>query len=485
MRIALIWPSACTVYQTLPLSLGLLRNSIRDQQHTVRMFNLPLEGWNADSPQFSAAIADFQPDLIGATAWPMAFPSALAAVRAAKLRAPKATCIIGGNYASLNPEQAWESRAFDYVVMGEAERTFPELVRLLAADDRTAIAKLPGIYFHNELGSVVRNRNVFHDDMDSLGSVDYDFIELNRALERGYMRTILGPRRKLAMFATRGCEYACHFCTAPIMNGTRLRHYSVDYLTRELRKVYERYGIRMVHFMDDNATQDVAFFKDLCRGIIDLGLRDLVIELYRGVRLEALDEEMLRLMRGANFKTVTIAPESGSERVRKLMHKDMATQDIQRAARLVKDAGLWLQGYFILGYPGETAAERRETYQMIHDLHFDSVELHKYMALPGTATFRKLVTEGRLARNHTDEAHINGDDLPNYNGDGAALDRELFTEYTRFFLRRPQRLRPLLHLVSTGGMWRTLSGITLQAARAVAGGGSTRIAPPGTSRQAY
>jgi radical SAM superfamily enzyme YgiQ (UPF0313 family) len=267
------------------------------------------------------------------------------------------------------------------------------------------------------------------------------------------------------MFATRGCEYACHFCTAPLMNGTRLRHYSVDYLTREMRTVYHRHGVRMITFMDDNATQDAPFFKDLCRGIIDLDLHDLVIELYRGVRLEHLDEEMLRLMKRANFKTVTIAPESGAERVRELMHKDMRTEDIVRAARLVKAAGLWLQGYFILGYPGETAAERRATYRMIEDLEFDSVELHKYMALPGTANFLKLAKEGRLDRAHTDEAHINGDALPNYNGDGDAVDRELFLEYTRFFLRKPRRLRPLLHLVSTGGIWRTLGGVTRQAAR--------------------
>ncbi len=467
MRISLIWPPACTVYQTLPLSLGLLYSSIRDQGHTVRLFNLPLEGWRADSPEFARAIADFAPDLIGATAWPMAFPSAVAAVRTAKARAPHATCVVGGNYATLNPEQAWKSGVFDYVVTGEAERTFPEFVRLLAAGDRAGLAQLPGMYFHRADGTVVRNRNVFHDDLDASGAVDYDFIELDRALRRGYMRTILGPRRKVAMFATRGCEYACHFCTAPLMNGTRLRHYSVAYLTREIRTVYERHGVRMITFMDDNATQDVPFFKDLCRGIIALGLRDLVIELYRGIRLEHLDEEMLGLMKRANFKAVTIAPESGAERVRQLMHKDMRTEDIVRAARLVKGAGLWLQGYFILGYPGETAAERRATYRMIHELDFDSVELHKYMALPGTANFLKLAKEGRLDRAHTDEAHINGDALPNYNGDGDAVDRELFVEYTRFFLRKPRRVRPLLHLVSTGGMWRTFRGVTRQAAHAI------------------
>jgi len=463
MRIALIWPPANTVYHTLPLSLGLLFDSIRGQGHTVRLFNLPLEGWTADSPEFAREMAAFAPDLIGATAWPMAFPSAAAAVKVARAQAPRATCILGGNYATLNPAQAWDSGLFDYLVTGEAERTFPEFVRLLAAGDRAAIAALPGIYFREADGTVVRNRNVFHADLDALGRVDWDFIELDRAIAKGYLKTILGPKRKVPMFATRGCEYACNFCTAPIMNGKTLRHYSVGYLTREIRRVYERHGVREIYFMDDNATQDVAFFKDLCRGVIDLGFRDLVLELHRGVRLENLDPEMLRLMKSAGFKLVTIAPESGSERVRNLMKKEMATEDIFRAARMIKDAGLWLQAYFIVGYPGETAAERAESYALIEALGLDLFDLHKFMALPGTGSFLKLVRNKKVDRGYTHEGHFMGDDLPNFNGDAAEVDREIFLTYARFYLRHPTRALPLFYLVQAGGLWRTFVGMTKAA----------------------
>ncbi len=471
MRIALIWPHACTVYHTLPLSLGLLYSNIRDQGHRVRLFNLPLEGWTASSPEFREAIAAFQPDLVATTAWPMAFPSALAAIQVAREVCPQATYLLGGNYATLNTRQAFDTGAFDYVMAGECERTFAEFVALLQAGDRRSIVDCPGIcYRDSETGEVIRRRNTFHTNLDELGAVDYEFIELDRALRSGYMRTLLGPRRKLAMFATRGCEYACNFCTAPIMNGTRLRHYSVEYLTREIRKVYDRYGIRQILFMDDNATQDVEFFKDLCRGIIALDLRDLEMELYRGVRLENLDEEMVRLMKGANFKVVTIAPESGSERVRKLMKKDMASEDIRRAARLVKNAGLWLQAYFIIGYPGETAAERQETYRLIAELDLDIFELHRYCAIPGTGSFLKLVKEGMVRRDYTEESFINGDSsLPDFNGDSAQVDREIFLTYARFYLRKPRRARQLLRLVSLGGLRQSLSGITIAAVRSLLG----------------
>lgn len=472
VRIAFIWPHTNTVYQTLPLSLGLLYNSIRDQGHTVRMFNLPLEGWRADSPEYHRAIADFQPDLIGASAWAISFKSAVEAVKAAKERVPGATVILGGNYPTLNPAQAYEPGCFDYLMMGECEKSFPEFVRLFAAGDRESIAKVPGIYYRTADGAVVKNRNVFTRDLDELGSVDYDFIDLERSFRRGYMTTMLGPRRKVAMFASRGCEYACNFCTAPIMNGTALRHYSVDHLTREIRKLYQGYGVRMIYFMDDNATQDKPFFKDLCRGIAELGYPDLTVELYRGVRLENLDEEMVILMKRAGFKMLTIAPESGSDRVRKLMKKDMEEADIRRAAAMIRRAGMSVQGYFIIGYPGETADERKMSYRLIEELGLDVFSLHKYMALPGTPTFLKLVRLGKIARNHTDESHLIGEGLPNYNGDlPADIDREIFETYARFYVRRPWKITHLLEMASAGGLWRSLSGTAKAAALAVMGMG--------------
>ena len=479
MRVALIWPHANTVYQTLPLSLGILHNTIAGQRHEVRLFNLPLEGWRADSPEFLDAIAAFQPDLIGVSAWAVSFRSAVAAVRAARLRVPNAVAICGGMYPTLNADQAWAPGVFDYLILGEAEHSFPEFVRLLAASDREAILRIPGIYHRKPDGTVVRTKPKLHDNLDTCARVDWDFIQLERAFSRGYMRTVLGARRKVAMFATRGCEYACNFCAAPLLNGHGLRHWSVDFLTREIRMLYDRYGVRRIYFMDDNATQDRAFFKNLCRGIADLRLPGLNIELYRGVRLENLDDEMVRLMQQAGFDMLTIAPESGSERVRKLMHKEMTDADIRKAAQMIRNANLSLQGYFIIGYPGETAAERRESYRYIYELGLDVFSLHKYMALPGTAMFLKLVKQGRIPRDYTDESHLIGEGLPNYNSElPAGIDREILFEYMKFYARYPWKIVHLLRMASAGGLWRSLSGTAHAGLLSMIGRGDPGVAVP-------
>jgi len=480
MKIAFIWPHANTVYQTLPLSLAILRTTIKDQHHDVRLFNLPLEGWFADSPEFHDAIAAFQPDLIAVSAWAVSFRSAVAAMQAAKACCPQAVTMCGGMYPTLSADQAWAPGVFDYLMQGEVEHTFPEFVRNLAAGELEAIAAIPGMYYRKPDGTLVRNaRPMLPDDLDTCARVDWEFLELERCFARGYLSTIMGAKRKVAMFASRGCEYACHFCAAPLLNGHGLRHWSVEFVTSEIRHLYDRYGVRRICFMDDNGTQDRPFFKDLCRGIAALGLRDLSVELYRGIRLENLDEEMLHLMRQAGFDMATIAPESGSERIRKLMHKEMTDADIRRAAKIIRDAGLSLQAYFILGYPGETAAERRESYRFIYDLGLDVFSLHKYMALPGTATFLKLVKNGNIERDHTDSSHLIGEGLPNYNGDlPADIDREILFTYLKFYARYPWKIVHLLRMASAGGLWRSLSGTARAGMKAMVGRGDPGTAVP-------
>src|SRR5262249_834954 len=151
------------------------------------------------------------------------------------------------------------------------------------------------------------------------------------------------------------------------------------------------------------------------------------------------------------------------DEVRQAMKKDMRREDIFRVARIVKQAGLKLQAYFIVGYPGETTEQRGETYRMIDDLDLDLFTLHKFMAIPGTATFLKLVKNGPIERDHIDVGHISDGSLPDFSGDGRRIDRELFLTYLGFYLRRPWKVPTLFEMVSTGSLVRSFDGLMRRA----------------------
>lgn len=465
MKIAFIWPSDYSAYETVPLSLGILYDRIRDKGHDVRLFNLSLEGWAADAPELLQAIGAFQPDLVALTAWPTTAASAFVTARAIHPLLPDATFLMGGTYATLNAKVAYDKAGLDYVLCGEAERTFPQFVDLLAAGDRDGIAELPGIYFRRPDGTVVHNTPVRHADLDNLGEVDWEFVELNRYLGKGYMRTALGEKRKGPVIATRGCPYSCQFCTVPLVNGKATRRWSVEYVTRQIRRLYEDYGVRHINFMDDNPSQDIEHWKEVCRAIADMALPGLVLENHRGTRLERMDPEMLRLMKKAGFKHIVIAPESGSDEVRSLMKKSMSTTAVFEAARMIREAGLGLHGFFLVGYPGETREQRHETYRFIRALKFDAFKIHKFLALPGTAAFHSLVGRGLVEETYSPVGYLLGNTLPNYNGDDPALlDREILTEYLRFYLTRPWKSVHVLRMAPPEMLWRALSGMVRGAA---------------------
>lgn len=464
MRVALIWPPDQSVLETVPLAFGLLVPPLRDAGHDVRIFNCSLEGWGPDDPAFLDAVRDFDPEVVGSTGWPSTVASAFAAVRALREVVPDAVQVIGGNYASLNPEVTWDTGLFDYVLRFEAETSFPQFLEALQRPNREGVDDVPGIYRRRDDGSLVKQAPHRTSDLDAIANLDYEVIELERYFQVGYMKTVLGKARKAPIFATRGCAYTCAFCTVWQSHGREARHHSAGFLVDQIRHLYDTYGVRHVNFMDDNPTHDMGFWKDFCEAVIEADFDDLVLENHRGVRLEHLDPEMLDLMRRAGFAHVIIAPETGSGRARALMKKTIRTEDIREKAAMIKEAGLGLHGFFILGFPGETAEDRQETFSFIREIGFDAVKIHKFMALPGTAAFQQLVAEGKIARDHTpDGSYLLGNAVPSYVDDDeldASLDREIFLFYAEFFAKAPWRFRHVLHMAPAKMVWRAFAGLT-------------------------
>lgn len=446
MRIAFVWPPAFSRLETMPLAFGLLFHAIRHMGHEVRLFNCSLEGWTYDDPRLLEAIRSFRPDVVGTSAWPLTATSACRTIDAVRTAAPDATYICGGNYATMCPDALLQHTHFDWVFRGEAEATFPRFLELLAAGDHEGIDQLPGIYRKRPDGTVVDNNREYEVDLDKVGEIDYDFIEMERYFRSGYMKTLIGKRRKAPIFITRGCPYRCSFCTVPQVAGRKLRHWSVDFLMRQVRKLYWEYDVRHLNFMDDNPTHDMSFFKDFCRAVIEEDLPGLVLENHRGTRIERLDAEMLGLMKQAGFEHVVIAPETGADNARDRLKKDMSTDTVRNAVRMIREAGLGLHGFFMMGAPGETPVDRQATWDLIDELDFDYFKIHKFIPLPGTPLFEKLVEEGFIEYTFTPEGYLVGAGSREFVESQHGLDAEAAWQYARFYARHPSRF---IHVVKS------------------------------------
>ena len=113
--------------------------------------------------------------------------------------------------------------------------------------------------------------------------------------------------------------------------------------------------------MSELITIDKDYVKEFCNSIIKHGRR-FEFFLPNGIRLDTVDKEMLQLMRKAGFrKEVAVGIESGSERILKLMKKNLGLETVRKKVRLLNEAGFKPIGYFILGYPTETKEDIQKT----------------------------------------------------------------------------------------------------------------------------
>jgi len=116
-----------------------------------------------------------------------------------------------------------------------------------------------------------------------------------------------------------------------------------------------------------------------------------------GLRVERSDAELFKMMKAAGWERVIFAPESGSQRMVDIMAKHLDLGILPAKVAEAQAAGLKVEAFFILNYPGETAEDVEETRQFIQRVPFDAISLHIFKPLPHTPIWRELVDSGTLS----------------------------------------------------------------------------------------
>jgi len=252
---------------------------------------------------------------------------------------------------------------------------------------------------YRENGEVKVQERMLVEDMKSLPWPDYDLVQLE-----DYVNTQqrYGPNRfpelpGITVVMTRGCPYACTFCQVEAIAGKKIRAADPVDVVQHLAFLKERYNIRSIQILDDNLFAHREVAKAFMREMIarELGIKWIC----SSFALFALDDEMLDLMHDAGCVGVNCAIESGSERVlREIIRKpirDLAAVPSKIAK--IKARGIFVIANFIIGSPGETWEEIRETIRFAEKCNADYVKLFVAVMLPGTPMHKLAVDLGALA----------------------------------------------------------------------------------------
>ena len=404
MKVLLVKPNNLSDHIQPSLGLAYLAQGIRER-HEVKILDCIKEGINpADfGPK---VLKNFCPDLIGIQCYSFDVGSVRRLLKAIKAWDSNIITVVGGAHISSTPIPAFENlkENMDFAFSGEGEVGFPKFVDLLDSNqDSPDYSSIPGLIWENDLEIVV-NPNYFEDDLDSLGDPAWDLIspELYPESQHGafFKKFPIAP-----IITTRGCPYACTFCSAPILSGKDLRHHSKEYVLRNISYLYHEHGIREFHIVDDNFTQDIEYAKVIVRGIIGLNL-DISLAMPNGIRMDYLDDELLALLKEAGLYLVSIAVESGNNVILKSMKKGTKVHKIERDVKLIRKHGFDIAAFFILGFPGETVETIKDTIDLSLKLPLLRANYFTYLPLPGTESYEQLEEAGELQNMDLDNYYI-------------------------------------------------------------------------------
>lgn len=272
----------------------------------------------------------------------------------AEIRAlrPAVKIVVGGYHATFLPEKFLDGGA-DFVVMGEGEERLPRLLESLdAGEDPEGQEGLA-----TKRAVIPRTEGPVDLEAAPFAAVDLLPLESYWKLKYGH-----GPfaGRYMNMMTSRGCPYRCSFCQAPLMSGGRWTAKSPSRVLEEIEFYRSTLGVSDFHIQDENFATDRARAASICRALAELPRR-VTFCFPSGVKMETLDEEMIRLLASAGCRYISLSPESGSSRVLSLMNK---VADIERVPSLLEaasSAGIRTCAFMATGYPGETKEDRRLT----------------------------------------------------------------------------------------------------------------------------
>jgi len=182
---------------------------------------------------------------------------------------------------------------------------------------------------------------------------------------------------------TRGCGGNCNFCGSPRFWGRKVRFHSADYFVGQLERLALK-GIRSFYFSDDTFTVNKKRVIEICRKIIE---KKLDITWNAISRVDHVNEEILYWMRKAGCIQISYGVESGSEKIRKFLLKNISAEKIRSAFALTQKYGIMARAYFIYGAPEESGQTIQETIDLIKSIKPLSAIFYILDIFPGTALY--------------------------------------------------------------------------------------------------
>ncbi len=386
-----------TLWNLHPYNICLLSAMI-EQEYDVVIVDANIDDLSGE--EFSTILEKEKPAVVGITVLTNEYGQAGHITAKIVKNVDRSTIVVlGGVYATNSYSSIIEDKNVDYVVVGEGEYVFKNLLGYL--NDRNDLPA-KGIAYKRDGEIITTPRENFITDLDSLPLPAYHKIDFLKYANINPRESVDAPREfpYARVLTSRGCGIGCSFCEVEYIAGKKFRFRSPVNVVDEIECLKSEYGIKSVLFDDDNMllnrnrAKDI--FKEISRRNLDITWNTIATAAF------LLDEEMLELMRESGCQFLAIAIESGVERVLKeIIHKPIKLEYAKKMVKKARELGIDIAANFIVGFPGERWDEIRQTIKFAESFEADYVKIAIATPLPNTELYRIAKDGGYLPANFT------------------------------------------------------------------------------------
>jgi len=355
--------------------------------------------------------------------------------------------VIGGIHATVSPEKVLLNKAIDFIVIGEGEVTFDQLLKKLSQPEEFKNIKGLGFKENNQI--IVNPRRELIKDINQLPIPAYDLLKTE-----DYRSPYMSKTPFISMIRSRGCPFQCIFCGVQNMFGRSYRVQDPKKTIQEIDYLVDKFKVKEIGFKDSEFTLNQENINQLCDLLIE---RNYDIIWSCNARVDCGSYQLYKKMKKAGCQIISFGAESGDEHILKILKKGITIEQIKNGVKQAKAAKIKTSVNFMIGSPEETKETIEKTINLAKEINPDYVHFSFATPFPGTE-LRDMAIENNWLTNPDlnavayMELIMNATNLSN-----AELEQLMKKAYQSFYFR-PLYILKRLTMLNKGEIKTSLAG---------------------------
>ena len=311
----------------------------------------------------------------------------------------------GGWHPSILPEQTMKNDYVDFVVCGQGEVTFYELVKALESGKH--FENIFGLCFKKE-NEIIVNQSRTLINPEILPPLPYELIDMER-----YIHASEYGSRTINYLSSIGCPFRCGFCAEQLVHKRKWLPLSAERVVNDIEYLYNKYNIDSLMINDSEYFISQKRINKICKGLLEKKIKIKWGNVNgRADLLSSYSKETWDLMVESGLQSILTGAETYDEEMLKLINKDETVEDTIKLAELAKKYGVVVKFSLMIGLPVKNPKKTIEqefdnTIDFVNDLYEISSKnvflLFLYTPFPGTPLYEKSLELGYNAPESLDE----------------------------------------------------------------------------------